>query len=90
MERLEFIFSQAVDEDFMALCKEYDVCKMFTKIPNVMGQGYSSPKLGTAVWPQLNCMYIIYCPKDDVAKYREIIQTLRTRYPKEGIACFMS
>ena len=33
MKRMEIIFSQSIDEDFVQKCAEKDVGKFFTKIP---------------------------------------------------------
>ena len=39
MKRMEIIFSQSIDEDFVQKCAEKDVGKFFTKIPAVLGHG---------------------------------------------------
>nr|MCR5621201.1 hypothetical protein [Treponema sp.] len=57
--RMELIFSQALEEDFQLAFKEEKVGSRFTKFESVMGAGCSDPKLGDAVWPQLNMMYVI-------------------------------
>lgn len=88
--RLEIIFSQALEEDFEIEFKEKKVAAKFTKIANVMGAGYSNPRLGDAIWPQLNTMFIIYCTEEDSEKIINICQYLREKYIAEGIACFKS
>jgi hypothetical protein len=55
-----------------------------------MGAGYSNPRLGDAIWPQLNVMYIIYCGENECKKIVEIAEKLREQYIGEGIACFVS
>ena len=55
-----------------------------------MGSGYSVPKLGDSIWPQLNTMFIVYCTKDDAKKIRELITDLRKQYVGEGLACYVS
>lgn len=88
--RLEIIFSQAVEEDFQAAFKELGIGKRFTKFESVMGAGFSNPRLGNAVWPQLNMMYIIYCDEGEAEKIKRVIADLRKQYVTEGIACFVS
>ena len=89
-KRVEIIFSQAIEEDFAQLFKEREVAARYTKIAGVMGAGYSNPRLGDAIWPQFNMMYIIYCSDDDAKKIIEIVEQLRLQYIGEGIACFVS
>ena len=68
LKRVEIILSAAVDEDFVEGFKKYKIGSHFTKISGVTGAGFSNPKLGDAVWPQLNEMIIVYCPKDEAEK----------------------
>lgn len=89
-KRVEIIFSQALAEDFEQLFRENGVAARYTKLAGVMGAGYSNPRLGDAIWPQLNMMYIIYCSEEDSAKIIEIVEQLRLQYIGEGIACFVS
>lgn len=89
-KRVEIIFSQAVEEDFEALFKEKKVATHFTKIDNVKGAGFSNPRFGDSIWPQLNVMYIIYCGEEECKTIVEIVEKLRIQYMGEGIACFIS
>lgn len=90
LTRLEIITSQALEEDFNEEFKENKVAARYTKLANVMGAGYSNPRLGDAIWPQLNIMYIIYCEESEAEKIIAICQKLREKYVAEGIACFKS
>lgn len=86
--RIDLIFSQALEEDFV---EQFELNKIgrYTIIPIAKGKGYSPPKLGTAVWPQLNTMLITFCNEDDTAKVKRVVQILRDKYKTEGIACFI-
>lgn len=86
--RLEITMSQAIEEDFITKFMAEDTGKKFTKLPVVMGQGNTEPKMGDAVWPQLNCMYIVFCSEAESQVVVKIVQDLRAMYPNEGIACF--
>ncbi len=88
--RVEIIFSQAVEEDFFEIFRKEKIAYDYTKISNVTGSGCSNPKLGDAIWPQLNEMMIIYCSKSESEKIVEVVQRIREHYPAEGIACFIS
>ncbi|MBP5283101.1 MAG: hypothetical protein J6Y93_00335 [Treponema sp.] len=88
--RVEIIFSQALEEDFIQLFSERKIACRYTKLRDVMGAGYSNPHLGDAIWPQLNMMYIIYCPEDESKKIIQVVEELREKYMGEGISCFIS
>lgn len=88
--RVEIIYSQALDEDFVAAFKEAGVAKRFTKLNNVMGAGCSTPRMGDNVWPQLNMMYLIFCSSDEAAQIQSIVNRIRGQYSTEGVACFIS
>jgi hypothetical protein len=90
LRRLEIIFSQAIEDDFFELFEKEQVGKNFTRFPAVTGSGFSTPKLGNDVWPQLNAMLIIYCSKEEAEKIRAIVNRIRHQYPTEGIACYIS
>lgn len=90
LQRLEIIMSQSIEEDFVTAFMKEDTGRMFTKLPMVMGRGVTDPKMGDAVWPQLNCMYIIICTKEQATVVKSIIDKLHREYPKEGLACFKS
>ena len=90
LQRLEIIMSQSIEEDFVTAFMKEDTGRMFTKLPMVMGRGVTDPKMGDAVWPQLNCMYIVICTKEQAVVVKSIIDRLHQEYPKEGLACFKS
>ena len=90
LKRVEIIFSAALDEDFVDGFKKNKIGAHFTKLSGVTGAGFSNPKLGDAVWPQLNEMLIVYCPKDEAEKIIKLAEQIREKYPMEGIACFIS
>lgn len=88
--RVEIIFSQAIEEDFIQIFHEKKIAVRYTKLANVMGAGYSNPRLGDSVWPQLNVMHIIYCGEDESKEIINVVQSLREKYIGEGIGCFIS
>ena len=90
MKRMEIIFSQSIDEDFIQKCAEKDVGKFYTKLPSVLGKGFSEPKMGDSIWPQLNVMFIIYCDESLVEVIQNIMKELHKTYVGEGAAAFVS
>lgn len=90
MKRMEIILNQSIEEDFSEACRLQNVGTHFTKIPAVQGTGFSVPKMGNGVWPQLNACFVIYCSDAECKKIAAIVNLLRKTYPKEGIACFVA
>ncbi len=88
MKRIEIFCSQAIEEDFIKGFTENKI-KCYTEFPEVRGTGYSTPKLGSDIWPQLNCMFILFCTKSDAAIVKEIVTSIREKYKDEGIACYV-
>jgi len=89
MRRIEIMFSQAIEEDILAALKSIDEDSFYTIIPGVRGRGFSSPKMGDAVWPGSNEIMIIYCKKEAAEKIETCIKLLQKRFPDEGLALFI-
>lgn len=89
MNRIEIIYSQPLEEDILEAIKGIPEAKFFTIVPGVHGQGYSVPKMGDPVWPEVNNLMLIYCESDTAADaIAEGVDTVRQRYPNEGLALF--
>ena len=90
MKRIEIIFNQSLEEDVLLALKPFPEAQFYTMIPGVHGKGYSTPKMGDSIWPEENCLMIIYCESDDVAyNMKEAIKKVQDDYTGEGIAFFM-
>lgn len=94
MKRIEVILTQAIEEDFVALyekaCRQsFSKCK-YTKLDNVTGQGNTDPKLGDAIWPQLNVMFVLYVEEKFVPVIANIMKKLHEKFVGEGAAAFIS
>ena len=89
MNRIELIFSQALEEDFVEAFHR-NMIKKYTAIPVAKGPGCSTPKLGDDIWPQLNAMMIVYCDDSDKEKILKIVTEIRKKYLIEGVSCFIS
>jgi hypothetical protein len=88
--RLEIIMSQALEDDFLReIEKVLPACK-YTKLAGVHGKGYSVPKLGDAVWPQENTLFLLYAAEHESEAIVNVINALRKEYTGEGLACFRS
>lgn len=90
MKKLEIILSQAIDEDFSRLCEVREVGQHFTKSVGVMGKGNTIPKMADETWPQENVHYMMIVEDSEVESIRQIVEYLRTQFPDEGIAGFVT
>jgi hypothetical protein len=88
--RYDVILSSAIEEDFLQGMESRVPNFRYTKLSNVTGRGYSVPKLGDAVWPQLNSVFVLYCDEHEGDAVLAVIEDLRKRYVGEGLACWRS
>lgn len=89
MKRIEIIYSQALGEDLLEALKDIPAAQFYSVIPGVRGKGYSTPKMGDPVWPEINEMMIIYCDEKSEEKISAAIRKLQQIYTSEGLAFFV-
>ncbi len=90
MKRVEIIVSQAIEDDFLYQRELLHVMNAYTKFPNVMGTGCSSPKMGDSIWPQLNTCIMSVVEETEVPMIISLVKSIRETYPLEGVGCFVS
>lgn len=94
MKRVEIMLSQAIEIDFMQLydkeCRRAGIKCKYTKIDGVKGAGNTDPRLGDAIWPQLNVMFILFVEESFVPSIQKILKKLHETYIGEGAAAFIS
>ncbi len=94
MKRVEVVLTQAIESDFLQLyereCRRANIQCKYTKIDAVMGAGNTNPKLGDAIWPQLNVLFIIYIEDKYVPAISKVMKKLHEMYVGEGAAAFVS
>jgi hypothetical protein len=88
MKRMEMIFSQSIEDDILESLKDVPAAQFFTLIPGVRGRGYSTPKMDSPVWPEVNELMIIYCDDESAREIEARLERVRERYPNEGLAIF--
>ncbi|MCH3916580.1 MAG: hypothetical protein LKE40_03750 [Spirochaetia bacterium] len=87
MKRVEVILSRALDEEFQDRLADNRL-RTYTAVRQVIGRGYSDPKMGDDVWPQENKLYVFYADEAQEATLARIVRQLREEFPAEGIAAF--
>ncbi|MBW8002916.1 MAG: hypothetical protein FVQ80_12990 [Planctomycetes bacterium] len=88
MKRIEIIANHSVEEDILEALKRRKAGKYYTKIPSVQGVGSSDPRFGDHVWPEENCVIIIYCGEEEAILIREAVSEVKGRFETEGIKLF--
>jgi len=88
MQRIEIIANNAVEEDIMAALADKKVNKFFTRLNSAHGSGYSDPKMGDPVWPEENFVLIIYCDDEEGKIIKKTVESVKLKFPDEGIRCF--
>jgi hypothetical protein len=88
MIRVEIIANQSVEENILEALAKEEAGKFYTKYPNILGNGSSGPRMGDAVWPEENFIYVIWCEKDEALKIEKAVKSVKEKFPGEGIKLF--
>ena len=88
--RAEIISNQSVQEDITELLEEALPTIQYTVIPEVHGRGSHTKKLGDTIWPEMNFVLFAYVEKEDALKVKEVVETVKNRFPNEGISLFFT
>ena len=88
MYRAEIISNQSVQDDIIELLEQEIQGIQYTIIPDCQGRGMHAKKLGDTTWPEMNFVLFTYVSEEDALKIKSIIQTVRNKFPKEGISLF--
>ncbi|MCG8480105.1 MAG: hypothetical protein MI724_13485 [Spirochaetales bacterium] len=86
--RVEVIANRSIQEDFFEALSRRGVGLHHTLISEAQGVGHAGPRRGDHIWPEENFLYIAYVSTDDARIIREETETLRRRFPDEGIRFF--
>lgn len=88
MIRVEIIANQSVEDDIIEKLENELPELEYTILPGVHGKGKSSHKLGNNVWPEENFLLYTYTEDLNGAKIKELVEAVKTRFPREGISVF--
>lgn len=86
--RVEVVANRAVQEDFFELIEQAGVGTHYTLWPEVQGAGGAGPRRGDHVWPEENFVFVTYVTDAEARLLREQVDSLRGRFPDEGIRIF--
>ncbi len=88
MCRLEIIANNTVEEDIRQALNDVEDGFSYTRLNNVHGRGNTDPRMGDAVWPEENFIYIIYTDDVTAGKMVEAVRDVKKRFTIEGIRVF--
>ena len=88
MIRLEIVANHSVEENILDALKYEGVGKYYTKYPDIYGVGTSGPRMGDAVWPEVNFAMVIWCEEEEARGIQRAVAFVKKRFPDEGIKLF--
>jgi hypothetical protein len=88
--RAEIISNQSVEDDIIERLETEIPDIEYTLMNDVHGKGHTTKKLGSAAWPEQNFVLISYVEKEAALKVKEIIASVKKKFPKEGISLFFT
>lgn len=88
MIRTEIYANRSVEEDIHEEIESRVPGFSYSLVEDVQGRGRNGVRHGTAVWPELNILYIIYGSAEDAILVNEAVAAVKKVFPREGIKVF--
>ncbi|GHV88998.1 hypothetical protein AGMMS50267_13580 [Spirochaetia bacterium] len=88
MMRIEIVANHSVEEDLFEAFKDAGVGKFYTRYDNVFGVGTSGPRMGDAIWPEVNFALVFWCELDEARGIANAVAKVKKHFPDEGIKLF--
>jgi len=88
MIRIEIIANHSVEENIQEALKKEDAGKYYTKYPGIFGVGSAGSRMGDAVWPEENFALVIWCEEEEARAIERAINSVKEKFPGEGIKLF--
>lgn len=60
----------------------------YSLFEDVKGMGRSGVREGSAVWPELNVLYVLYGDREKARLVAEAVAAVKALFPREGIKMF--
>jgi hypothetical protein len=88
MIRTEIYANRSVEENILEEIEKRipDVC--YSLIEDVQGRGRNGVRRGTAIWPELNVLYVLYGSSHEASLIAEAVGQVKKIFPREGIKVF--
>ena len=88
MLRVELIANRSVEENILDALKFENAGKHYTKYPGILGVGNSGPRMGDAIWPEENIVFVFWCEEEEALSIERAVAFVKERFPSEGIKMF--
>jgi len=88
MIRTEIYANRSVEEDIVEALERRIPNFSYSLIEDVKGRGRNGVRHGSAVWPELNNLYILYGNEADARLMNEAVNEIKKSSPDEGIKIF--
>jgi len=88
MIRVEIIANNSVEENILEALAREQAGKFYSKVPGVLGVGSSGSRMGDAIWPEENFMLIIWCEEEEAGRIKQAVDSVKEKFPGEGIKLF--
>jgi len=88
MVRVEVIANRSVEENIIDALKFEKVGAFYTKYPGILGVGGSGPRMGDAIWPEENFVFVFWCGEEEAAGIERAVFSVKEKFPNEGIKMF--
>jgi hypothetical protein len=88
MIRIEVFANNSVEENLFEAFQKEGVVKLYTKYSNVSGVGNSGPRMGDAIWPEVNFSLVIWCELKEARGIARAVAEVKKHFPNEGINIF--
>lgn len=90
MKRIEIITNQSIAEDILDSLEAHGLADCYTLIPHIHGRGSKGTRLGSALWPEENCIYLLFIEDEKALKVKDVIANIKNRFPNEGTKYFIT
>ena len=90
MKRIEIISNKAIEDEVIAALSKIGHREAFTLLSPVFGRGEKGRREASAVWPELNSLFIIYIEDDRLDVLKTVLTKVKENFNVENLRCYMS
>lgn len=88
MVKTEIYANRSVEEDILDEIEKGIPDINYSLIENVQGRGRNGTRRGTAIWPELSVLYVIFGDREQASVIAEAVRRVKNIFPNEGIKIF--
>ncbi|PKL06704.1 MAG: hypothetical protein CVV53_02885 [Spirochaetae bacterium HGW-Spirochaetae-9] len=88
MVRTEIYANRSVEEDIHEEIEKRFPGFRYSLFEDVQGRGRNGVRHGTAIWPELNILYVIYGSEAEARLVGAAVAEVKKAFPREGIKIF--